>query len=361
MSEETNPQDDYTPLQLLNRIQLDLAGVLRQHEANADKSRLDPVKVLRRVQEEIQQGLHPTEQAIIDYSAHDLVLDYWNQVKKRTNTATTGLKSLDDALSGGIEAERLVIALGAPNTGKTTLVHQIADRIADSGRPVLYVTSEDSPPALVAKTLARIGGIDYTPVLKGWDTHKLVINAAIQRQLGRVSSERLRYLDATNGVDMGIIKEKARIHFERYSDEQKGGGPGVLIVDYLQRIARAVKTKNNLTVDLREVVTRVAEELRGMAQELHCGVIAIASQNRGGYTRGDSGSMASAKESGDIEYTADVMFALVEDKAREKEKRGVDHLKPITLWVDKNRQGKKDIKIELDFYSDRQQFTEVPE
>lgn len=354
MSEDTNPQDDYTPWQLIEQVQNELAAQARQNEAG---KQVDPLKVLQWAQREIQKGLHPTEQAIIDYSAHDLLLDYWNQVKKRTNTATTGLKSLDDALSGGIEAERLVIALGAPNTGKTTLVHQIADRIADSGRPVLYVTSEDSPPALLAKTLARIGGIDYTPVLKGYDTHKAIITATIQRQLDRVSSERLRYLDASNGnVDMAIIRERASAHFERFSDETQGGGPGVLVVDYLQRIARAVKTKNNLTADLREVVTRVAEELRGLAQDLHCGVIAIASQNRGGYTRGESGSMSSAKESGDIEYTCDVMFALVEDKER---KKTVPHLTPVALHIDKNRQGKKDIKIALDFYSDRQQFTEV--
>jgi replicative DNA helicase len=310
---------------------------------------------LQWAQREIQQALR-TEQPITDYSAHDLLLDYWNQATRRVNTATTGFKSLNEALSGGIEAERLVVLLGAPNTGKTTFAHQIADHIADSGRPVLYVTSEDRPAALVAKTLARIGGIDYTPVLKGYRDYERVIKAAITRQLDRVSSERLRYLDATNGIDMQTIHAHAKQHFERYSDEAQGGGPGVLIVDYLQRIARAIKTRDNLTADLREVVTRVAEELRGLSTTLDCGVIAIASQNRGGYTRGESTSLASAKESGDIEYTADVMLALVEDKDRKKVN---PNLSPIALHIDKNRQGQKDIKIALDFYTNRQQFTEV--
>ena len=85
-------------------------------------------------------------------------------------------------------------------------------------------------------------------------------------------------------------------------------------------------------------------------------MVAIASQNRGGYTRGESTSLASAKESGDIEYTADVMLALVEDKERKKTS---PNLMPVALHVDKNRQGEKDIKIALDFYTKRQQFTEV--
>lgn len=352
MSEETTLQGEYTPWNLIERVQNELAAQARQNEAG---KLVDPLKVLAWAQREIQSGLTP-EQVITDASAREVLLDYWNQATRRTNAASTGLRGLNEALSGGIEAERLVIVLGAPNTGKTTLVHQIADSIADAGRPVLYVTSEDSPSALVAKTLSRIGGIDYTPVLKGWPDYERIIQATIEKQLGRMSSDRLRYLDATSGIDLGIIKEKARTHFERYRDEQQGGGPGVLVVDYLQRIARAVKTRNNLTSDLREVVTRVAEELRGLAQELGCGVIAIASQNRGGYTRGESGSLASAKESGDIEYTADVMFALVEDKDR---KKTVPYLTPVALYIDKNRQGKKDIKIALDFYSDRQQFTEV--
>jgi replicative DNA helicase len=354
VSTENNPTQNDSAWQLVEQVQNDLARQLRQYEAK--KPDIDPMQVLAEAKKSIEQGLTTEKEQVIDYSARDLLLDYWNQATKRVNTATTGFGSLNDALSGGIEAERLVIVLGAPNTGKTTLVHQIADHIADSGRPVLYVTSEDRPGALIAKTLSRIGGIDYTPVLKGHRDYERAIKAAITRQLDRPGSERLRYLDATNGVDMATIMQHARSHFERYSDETQGGGPGVLVVDYLQRIARAVKTRNNLTADLREVVTRVGEELRSMAMELNCGVIAIASQNRGGYTRGDSGSMSSAKESGDLEYTADVLLALVEDKDR---KKTVPHLTPIALHIDKNRQGKKDIKIQLDFYSDRQQFTEV--
>jgi len=354
VSTENNPSpDNERILPLYRQVLYRLAEQDRQFEAGRT---VDLSEHLQWAVREIETGLRTESQQVLDYSARELLADYWNQVSRRINTATTGFRGLNEALSGGIEAERLVILLGAPNTGKTTFAHQMADHIADSGRPVLYVTSEDRPSALVAKTLSRIGGIDYTPVLKGWDTHRVAITAAITRQMDRPSSERLRYLDATNGTDMGTIKERARLHFEHYRDEQHGGGPGVLVVDYLQRVARAVKTRNNLTADLREVVTRVAEELRGLSVELGCGVIAIASQNRGGYTRGESTSLASAKESGDIEYTADVMLALIEDKERKKTS---PNLSPIALYIDKNRQGEKGGKIALDFWPARQQFTEV--
>ena len=43
-----------------------------------------------------------------------------------------------------------------------------------------------------------------------------------------------------------------------------------------------------LNTDLREVVTLVTERLRTLACELDCGVIAVASQNRMGYTRSEN-------------------------------------------------------------------------
>jgi replicative DNA helicase len=374
MIDNTTPSEDYSApdnsdkweslkplIPALTKQRNDIAEYIRLHEAGDPVNLEDAVKVLSKTRDTVTKAITqaaPVQQnERVDFDQMDLVNDYWNQARKRSQTVTTGLKSLDSVLSGGIETKRLLVVLGAPNTGKTTLVHQMAEHIASSGRPVLYVTSEDSPFALLSKTLARIGNVDYTPVLKGWSSHEREINTALATLIDRKSSRMLRYLDATNGIDMTTIKEKAREHFSRFSVEN-GGGSGVLVVDYLQRVARAMKSKLNLPSDLREVVTRVAEELRGLATELDCGVIAIASQNRGGYTRAsDTGAMASAKESGDIEYTADCLLALTIDK--DKGRRVPPDMVGTLLNIDKNRQGQRDRIIALDFWPDRQKFTEA--
>ena len=339
----------------IKKIRDDLANKMRRHEAGQD---IDAQQVLAKTRDAITKGLPITvtpDMPIIDYSSRDLLNSYWQQVTKRRATVSTGFGKLNDALSGGVEAKRLMIVLGAPNTGKTTFVHQMSDSIANSGRPVLYVTSEDGPHELFAKTLARVGNVSYTAVLKGYQSEESKINAALALQMDRMSIDRLRYLDASYGISMDTIREKAQAHFAAFPTE-KGGGSGVLVIDYLQRIARAIRARSGTPQDLKDVVSNLTEQLKALASELECGVIAIASQNRAsGYSTANS-SLSSAKESGDIEYTADVMLALGDDMNR---KRTVPYLTPVMLRIDKNRQGKKDLVLPLDFYTDRQQFTEA--
>src|SRR5207248_1103746 len=128
--------------------------------------------------QDIDKALFPAP-SIVDIAMPDLLADYWIRVERRKLCAPTGFKSLNDALGGGLESQRLVVLLGAPNSGKTTLVHQMADHIADSGRPVLYVTSEDSPHDLMCKTLARVGQVNYTAVKKGWPSEHIKIREAL--------------------------------------------------------------------------------------------------------------------------------------------------------------------------------------
>ena len=56
----------------------------------------------------------------------------------------SGIGEMDRVLGGGIVAGSLVLIGGAPGIGKSTIVIQIADRLARSGTKVLYVSGEES-------------------------------------------------------------------------------------------------------------------------------------------------------------------------------------------------------------------------
>ncbi len=57
----------------------------------------------------------------------------------------TGLGELDRVLGGGLVPGSVVLLGGEPGIGKSTLALQLAAEVQRAGRPVLYVTGEESP------------------------------------------------------------------------------------------------------------------------------------------------------------------------------------------------------------------------
>jgi replicative DNA helicase len=283
----------------------------------------------------------------------ELVASYWNRIAEQRHAASTGLGSLDSAFGGGLQAGRLFVLLGGPGSGKTTLVNQIAEHVAAGGRPVVYLTTEDPLSTLLAKSIARVGQVNYGAVLQGRASEQQAIDEARYVLAQRLSAQRLLYVES-NGAALDELTGVAERHFAHYADEAQEGGPGVLVVDYLQRVARAqLSAGRGGARDLREAVTTLTEQLRDLARALNCTVIAIASQNRvSGY--GNANALTSAKESGDVEYTADVLLSLAEEKTRVAPLR----CEARTLSLVKNRLGPQ-TAIGLDWRADWQQFTEV--
>jgi DNA repair protein RadA/Sms len=58
---------------------------------------------------------------------------------------TTGLGEFDRVLGGGLVDGATILLGGPPGIGKSTMLLQAAQGIADTGRTVMYVTSEESP------------------------------------------------------------------------------------------------------------------------------------------------------------------------------------------------------------------------
>jgi replicative DNA helicase len=360
MVNQSIPSDDNTESEVtpawdkIEEVQNYLAKALRQHDGG---KQLEADAILHKVEAMLADKPAQAE----DKEPPDIAsgaIDYWSHVTKRKATVGTSLAGLDSILGGGLEPQRLMVLLGAPGGGKTTLANQIAVHAADSGRPVYYVTSEDIPFNLLAKTLARQSQTNYTSVLKGHEDQRERIEHALSTYQESKAATRLRYMDATMGTSLSTIKERAAAHFEQF----KEGGNGILIIDYLQRMARSLSAYRDGRQDLRLAVTAISEELRSMATGLDCCVIALAAQHRAsGYGAANGAAknaLASGKESGDIEYTADTVMAIVDDDQR---KMQVTWLQAKVLRVDKNRQGPAgdNCALNLDWYAERQQFTEA--
>ncbi|GAB1475978.1 DNA repair protein RadA [Bacillota bacterium] len=70
----------------------------------------------------------------------------------------TGISELNRVLGGGLVKGSLTLISGEPGIGKSTLIIQTASKIAGGGRPVLYVTGEESEEQIKIRADRVCGG-----------------------------------------------------------------------------------------------------------------------------------------------------------------------------------------------------------
>jgi replicative DNA helicase len=245
----------------------------------------------------------------------------------------TGLDRLDE-MTGGMEGNTLTVLLARPNAGKTTLCNGWAYRVAQDGAPVLFVSFENPPDDLVRKHLVRIAGLSASDVMRGRGNLSMLDAAAqvYQRDVG----DRLYYVAATASTNVAAIATMAYRIRRRHPDAP----PPLIVLDYLQKLATRPSDEGGRGAgydDLRGNVARVTQELRDIARALHAPVLTVSSVNRAAYaTDAAKPTAASAKESGSIEFDADVLLALADDKDEGNLPMGV---RPVRLDVIKNRYG----------------------
>ena len=219
----------------------------------------------------------------------------------------TGITSLDNVTNGGLRSGLCV--LGATSSaGKTTLCVQIADGIAAGGKPVLFVTIEQSGRELVGKSLSRLmaqRGFKSVPAWamnspherERWTMEKAAAFVEACNEYTNTTARSLFYLSANEQPTVAIVEAAAR------EVASKRGQQPVIIIDYLQLLA----PKDERDTDKRAADYNVSQ-LRRMARDMKTPVIAISSLNRTSYS--GSIEMESFKESGGIEYGADVLLGL---------------------------------------------------
>lgn len=209
-----------------------------------------------------------------------------------------GLPTLDAACQGGIPAGGRVVLLGAPGAGKTALAVQCAHTWALAGARVAYLAMDQRPEAMLVRVGEREG--------LARDDLEGVSGPEAKRAAWHVLADRLEatpQFGVLDGADTTLEDAAAALR------AMPGDGPRVLVADSLQtvRCARAEPADNP-----RARMDVILDVLREVSAEGIL-VLAVSEMARGGYVAGDRspvGALAAAKESGAIEYWADVIVAL---------------------------------------------------
>ena len=253
---------------------------------------------------------------------------------------STGISGLDKALDGGLHAGLTV--LGAVSSmGKTSLMLQMADTLAAAGRNVLFITIEMSRMELIAKSAVRGTKERARPLLDGKLPEEKVrglISAYRQKTGGRVE---LWEPDAP--LTPAFLDEKVSAFCEQHESP-------VLFLDYLQLVAPA---RAGMTE--KQTADAAVAMLKQLARRYDMPVIAASSLNREAYRPGSAEpGMSAFKESGSVEYSADLLLVLKYRTDADRENKTAP--RHLALTILKNRFGATGESVPLDYEPEKELF-----
>jgi replicative DNA helicase len=226
-----------------------------------------------------------------------------DDIQKFKKVIKTGFDDLDKQ-SGGLYAGLYVIAAGT-SLGKTTFALQLADQVAAAGNDVLFFSLEQSRLELVSKSIARTtaqrdmnNAVTSLAIRRGY-LPQHVLEAA--EEYKNAVQDRLSVIEGNFDCNISFIGDYIKNYIKRNS------AAPVVIIDYLQILQPAVD-EHGKTASTKETVDATITELKRISRSLNITIFVISSVNRANYlTPIDYESL---KESGGIEYTADVIWGL---------------------------------------------------
>jgi replicative DNA helicase len=270
-----------------------------------------------------------------------------------------GFKLLDKHLQGVLPG---IYVIGAsPSFGKTTLMLQIADYIASKGRKVLYYSLEMNKFEMFCKSFSRIAYQTFNLDLSVRDI--MFYNCDIDK-LNNVYNTFGRNIEIIEGTFSMIYKDlENSIKYHLTTIPEKFGISAVFI-DSLQ----SINVDDYDLTDKMKVDYNITA-LKHLSNELSMPIFLTSILNRSSYNQ--DLNITAFKESGSIEYTADVLFGLqgaIVDELKnyptnskadiqgrnsigKKYKKYTENtgIIPTKLKCLKNRFGEKDFNVKLDF------------
>ena len=223
----------------------------------------------------------------------------------------TGFPKLDEALDGGLYDGLYVIG-AVSSLGKTAFCMQMADQLAKQGRDVLIFSLEMMTYELMARSVSRESfQLDTSArrrmaktargVLDGkrWANYTTQEKAHLEMAQTCYASyaNHLYFREGDHETGLDYIQKEVARHIAETGEKP------VVLIDYLQIIAPV-----DVHFTDKQNLDRIVCALKKMSRQYELTIFAISSFNRENYNL--EVSMNAFKESGGIDYSADVLLGL---------------------------------------------------
>lgn len=217
----------------------------------------------------------------------------------------TGFKNLDKITS---LYPGLYVIGGLSTLGKTTFIHQMADQMAENDEHILFFSLEMATLELITKSIARLTVMNkegYT-LNNGVSALDIRLNdipgskrPTVQKALKDYEniSKQFNIIEGNFNTNIFSIREYVNNYVKLNKVKP------IIIIDYLQIIPGSPEDRSD-----KEKIDRVVTELKRISRDYNISVIVVSSLNRSNYLTPID--FESFKESGGIEYTADVVWGL---------------------------------------------------
>lgn len=235
----------------------------------------------------------------------------------------TKFPSLDKILSGGLVAGGLITLAARPGTGKTTAGICIAENVALSGIPVLYVSLEMTATQIWTCRIANYGCVNRSEIYTGNYSGS---DKTIEGKLRQVTLS----VEKLSKVPFYVRDVPSTVE-DVEKDARSIPNLGLIVIDHI-----GLLRPSNSGGGRYEIMTDISHRLKQLALSMQIPILALCQLNRMSMERKNHRpTMADLRDSGAIEEDSDCVMLLFRDDSvtdtSEKQK--------ILFIIDKNRHG----------------------
>ena len=263
------------------------------------------------------------------------------KIKDKNGQVSTGWKSVDDKLFGGMNRGELNIFAAASGGGKSLFLANLGVNWALQGLNVIYLTFELSEELVSMRVDSMITGVPTREIFKSLDDVEMKV-----KMIGKKSgSLQVKYMPS------GKTANDIRAYLKEY-EIKMGHKADVLLVDYLDLLMPQSKKISAENLFIKDKY--VSEELRNLAMEKNCLFVTAAQLNRGAVEEVEfdhshiSGGLSKIQ-------TADNVFGIFTSRAMRERGRY-----QVQLMKTRSSSG-VGMKIDLEFNVDTLRITDLAE